>query len=154
PSHGYWNIYFRLYAHSKLDFFGDPAATDAAFDQLYQSLNGMTAALVADLVKNNFKGDAAPKDAAAAFFTQRLAFLKTWEDALVAQIGPPETRNAAGRLELRKKVMREWLTPWNYNPYAHSGGTPGPKVYPSSDTGVADYENPETANTRNVPKNA
>ncbi len=153
PSHGYWQLYFRLYAHSRLDFFGDAAAVDGAFDKLYQSINGMTAALVGSLVAGLGKG--APTEEATAFFTQRLGlFLKPWEDLLVPQIGPPEARNQAGRLELRKKLLREWLTPWNYNPYAHSGGSPGKKVYPSTDTDGVDYENPATTNTRNVPKDA
>ena len=153
PSHGYWQLYFRLYGHSKLDFFGAAAAVDSAFDTLYQSINGMTATLAASLVKA--LGPGAPSEEATAFFTQRLGlFLKPWEDLLVPQIGAPDARNQVGRLELRKKVLREWLTPWNYNPYAHSGGTPGSKVYPNTDTAGVDYENPATTNTRNVPKDA
>jgi hypothetical protein len=158
PSHGYWNIYFRLYAHSKLDFFGDPAATDAAFDALYRSVNGMTAALADTLAKKQLGAGTAdvppPTDAATAFFLENLKFLKDWEDALVPQLGPPDARNASGRLELRKKVLREWLTPWNYNPYAHSGGSPGPKVFARSDSAGVDFENPESQNERNVPANA
>jgi hypothetical protein len=153
PSHGYWNLYFRLYGHSKLDFFGDAAAVDAAFDKLHGSINGMTATLVGSLVKA--LGPGAPSFEATAFFTQRLGlFLKPWEDVLVAQIGPPDARNQTGRLDLRKKVLRAWLTPWNYNPYAHSGGTPGAKVYPNTDTEGVDFENPATTNTRNVPKDS
>ena len=159
PSRGYWNHIFRIYGHSNLDFFGKAdGAVDAAFDKLYASLNGMTAKLVSELLgprtARTHEIPPPTTDLSKAFYTSHLAFLQAWETQLLADIGPPEARNQAGRLKWRDKLLREWLTPWNYNPYSHAGGSAGAKVYPSADTAPVDYENPETTATRQPPKDA
>ena len=149
PHHSLWQIIFRLYGHSTLNFFGD---VDGSFDALYRALDGMTAALSTSLVKS--LGRDAPVDAAKAFFDDRLRFLHDWEDQLKTQIGSPDARNSAGRLALRASVLRETVSPWNHNPYSRSGGTPGAPVHAGTDTAPMDYENPETAAKRNVPVGA
>ena len=149
PHHSLWQIIFRIYGHSTLDFFGD---VDGSFDALYRALDGMTAALSTSLVKS--LGPGAPVDAAKTFFDDRLRFLHDWEDLLKTQIGAPDARNPSGRLALRASVLRDTVSPWNYNPYSRSGGTPGAAVRAGTDTALMDYENPETAAKRNVPAGA
>lgn len=140
-----WWIHFRLYAHSRLDVFGDP---DRGFDALYKAVDGMTVGLVKSLNKDFGDTPAADRD---AFLAENLKFLSDWENELKGNLGPPESRSAAGRALVRDTVFRATVRQWVYNPYSRGAGKPGDEIHPGTDTDPLGYLDAEKSAKPGVP---
>jgi hypothetical protein len=144
--HRGWAIHFRLYGHSHLDVFGN---ADAALDELYRSVDGLTSAFKTSMSHDFGDTPATERD---TFLGAQLTFLSTWESKLKESLGPPDARNAAGRAEIVATVFRATVKQWMYNPYSRAAGKPGPDIRPDADTGAVGYLDEErNAGTPNVP---
>jgi hypothetical protein len=146
PEHRGWAIHFRLYGHSRLDVFGD--GVDSAFDELYRSVDGMTAALITRISREFGDTPAAQRD---AFLKENLKFLADLEEKLKNEIGPPDRRNRTGRASVLGNVFRATVQQWIYNPYSRAAGKPGDEVHPGADPAPIDYLDADKDWKANVP---